>query len=166
MFNKRRKEATQAMLELGANADEARLVARHARVVRATEGQQICSIGNWERTLFVILQGGVTCVRADEESFEVGAGGVVGELSVFGVNLFQVANVTCGNGVVLLEIRGSKYHGIEDDCPLLKGLVTAALLKSSQSVDEARDRHRKRQFEQYEQIAAMQNWSRHVAPEA
>ena len=166
MLNKRRKEATQAMLELGATADEARLVARYARVTKAAEGQQICSIGNWERTLFVVLHGGVTCVRADGESFEVGAVGVVGELSVFGVNLFQAANVTCGEGVVLLEIKGSKYHDIEDECPLLKGLVKDALLKSSQSVDEARNRYKAQQFEQYEQIAALQNWSRYVSPEA
>jgi signal-transduction protein with cAMP-binding, CBS, and nucleotidyltransferase domain len=166
MFNKRRKEATQAMLALGATTDEARLVARYARVVNATEGQKICSIGNWEQTLFVILQGEVTCVRADKESFEVCAVGVVGELSVVGESLFQVADVTCGKDVVLLELKGGKYHDIEDRCPVLKGFVEAALDKSSQSISEARDRHRKRQFEQYEQIVALQNWSRYASPEA
>ena len=165
MFTKRRKDALQAMLSIGADAKEARLVARHARVVTASAGQQICSIGNWERKLFVVLKGSVTCLRADKESFDVSSVGVVGELSVLGVQMFQVADVTCEEGTVLLELNGNKYSSIEGACPVLSDLVQAALEKSSKSVDEARDKYRKRQYEQYEAIAALQNWVRHTSPD-
>jgi hypothetical protein len=80
--------------------------------------------------------------------------------------MFQVADVTCEAGTVLLELNGNRYSSLARVCPVLQGLVQAALEKSAKSVEEARDKHRKRQYEQYEAIAALQNWVRHTSPDA
>lgn len=101
-------------------------VARASDEVKMTEGTLIADQGQMGREAFVILKGEVTVKRNGRKVATLGAGDVVGEMSLLDKGP-RTASVVAATDVELLVIDSRRFLAVIDDIPSIAHKLLAAL---------------------------------------
>ena len=101
-------------------------VAKASDEVKMTEGTLIADQGQMGREAFVILHGDVSVKRNGRKVATLGAGDVVGEMSLLDKGP-RTASVVAATDVELLVIDSRRFLAVIDDIPSIAHKLLAAL---------------------------------------
>lgn len=101
-------------------------VAKASDEVTMTEGTLIADQGQTGREAFVILEGEVTVKRNGRKVATLGAGDVVGEMSLLDKGP-RTASVVAATEVTLLVIDSRRFLSVIDDIPSISHKLLASL---------------------------------------
>ena len=109
-------------------------VARASDEITMTAGTLIVDQGQTGREAFVILAGDVTVKRNNRKVTTLGAGSVLGELSLLDHGP-RTATAICETDCTLLVIEQRRFLGVLDDVPAISHKLLASLAGSIRELD-------------------------------
>lgn len=109
-------------------------VAKAGDEITMTAGTLIVDQGQTGREAFVILSGTVTIKRNNRKIATLGAGDVVGELSLLDHGP-RTATAVCETDCTLLVIDQRRFIGVLDDVPAISHKLMAALASRIREMD-------------------------------
>ncbi len=115
---------------------ELRKVAKATDEVSMTEGTLIIDQGQTGREAFVIVEGEVIVRRNGRKVAELGAGSVVGEMSLLDKGP-RTATVVCQTDCTLLVIDQRRFLGVLDEIPSISHKLMASLASKIRELDRA-----------------------------
>ena len=116
------------------NTKELQKVAKASDEIRMTAGTLIVDQGQTGREAFVIVDGQVTVKRGGRKIATLGAGDVVGELSLLDHGP-RTATVVCETDCTLLVIDQRRFLNVLDDVPSISHKLMAALATRIRDMD-------------------------------
>ncbi|MFT6291245.1 MAG: CRP-like cAMP-binding protein [Ilumatobacter sp.] len=111
-------------------------VAKASDVITMTAGTMVMDQGQMGREAFVVLEGSVTVKRNNRKVATLGAGDVVGEMSLLDKGP-RTATVVCETDTTLLVIDQRRFLGVIDDIPSISHKLLAALAGRIRDLDRA-----------------------------
>jgi CRP/FNR family cyclic AMP-dependent transcriptional regulator len=118
----------------GCSKKELEKVAKAADEIEMTEGTLVVDQGQTGREAFVILHGDVTIKRNGRKIASLGAGDVVGELSLLDHGP-RTATAVCATDCTLLVIDQRRFIGVLDAVPSIAHELMAALASRIREMD-------------------------------
>jgi CRP/FNR family cyclic AMP-dependent transcriptional regulator len=118
----------------GCSKKELEKVAKAADEIEMTEGALVVDQGQTGREAFVILRGDVTIKRNGRKIASLGAGDVVGELSLLDHGP-RTATAVCATDCTLLVIDQRRFIGVLDAVPSIAHKLMAALASRIREMD-------------------------------
>ena len=118
----------------GCSRKELEKIAKAGDEITMTAGSVIVDQGQTGREAFVVLDGSVTVKRNGRKINSVGAGAVVGELSLLDHGP-RTATVTCDTDCVLLVIDQRHFRAVLEDVPVIAVKLAAALAEKVRDLD-------------------------------
>ncbi len=118
----------------GCSKKELEKVAKAADEIEMTEGTLVVDQGQTGREAFVILQGDVTIKRNGRKIASLGAGDVVGELSLLDHGP-RTATAVCATDCTLLVIDQRRFIGVLDAVPSIAHKLMSALASRIREMD-------------------------------
>ena len=109
-------------------------VAKAADEITMTEGTLIVDQGQMGREAFVILDGDVTIKRGNRKIATLGAGDVVGELSLLDHGP-RTASAVCATDCTLLVIDQRRFTGVIEDVPSIASKLLGVLASRIRELD-------------------------------
>lgn len=109
-------------------------VARASDEITMTAGTLIVDQGQTGREAFIILEGDVTVKRNNRKVTTLGAGSVLGELSLLDHGP-RTATAICDTDCTLLVIEQRRFLGVLDDVPAISHKLLASLAGSIRELD-------------------------------
>ena len=109
-------------------------VARASDEITMTAGTLIVDQGQTGREAFIILEGDVTVKRNNRKVTTLGAGSVLGELSLLDHGP-RTATAICETDCTLLVIEQRRFLGVLDDVPAISHKLLASLAGSIRELD-------------------------------
>ncbi len=109
-------------------------VARASDEITMTAGTLIVDQGQTGREAFVILDGEVVVKRNNRKVATLGAGAVLGELSLLDHGP-RTATAICETDCTLLVIEGRRFLGVLDDVPAISHKLLASLADRIRELD-------------------------------
>jgi CRP/FNR family cyclic AMP-dependent transcriptional regulator len=109
-------------------------VAKAADEIMMTEGSLIVDQGQTGREAFVILSGEVTIKRSGRKVATLGAGDVVGELSLLDHGP-RTASAICATDCTLLVIDQRRFIGVLNDVPSIAYKLMGVLASRIRQMD-------------------------------
>ena len=113
-------------------------VARASDEITMTAGTLIVDQGQTGREAFIILEGDVTVKRNNRKVTTLGAGSVLGELSLLDHGP-RTATAICDTDCTLLVIEQRRFLGVLDDVPAISHKLLASLAGSIRELDRQYD---------------------------
>ncbi|MFT4774033.1 MAG: CRP/FNR family cyclic AMP-dependent transcriptional regulator [Candidatus Azotimanducaceae bacterium] len=113
---------------------ELETVAKAADEIMMTEGSLIVDQGQTGREAFVILSGEVTIKRSGRKVATLGAGDVVGELSLLDHGP-RTASAICATDCTLLVIDQRRFIGVLNDVPSIAYKLMGVLASRIRQMD-------------------------------
>ena len=113
-----------------------------ARIVKAADqvsfkaGRVLIEQGQRGREAFIILKGKATVRRSGKKLASIGAGSMVGELSLLDHGP-RTATVTCDTDCDVLVISQRHFHSVLHDVPVLASKLLATLASRVRDLDRA-----------------------------
>ena len=101
-------------------------IAKASDEIDVAAGHVVCDQGQTGREAFVIMQGSATVRRNGKKVATLGAGAVVGELSLLDRGP-RTATVTTDTATTLLVIDSRHFAGVLQEVPTLAGKIMAVL---------------------------------------
>jgi CRP/FNR family cyclic AMP-dependent transcriptional regulator len=118
----------------GCSKKELEKVARAADEIEMTEGTLVVDQGQTGREAFVILHGDVTIKRNGRRIASLGAGDIVGELSLLDHGP-RTATAVCATDCTLLVIDQRRFIGVLDAVPSIAHKLMSALASRIREMD-------------------------------
>jgi CRP/FNR family cyclic AMP-dependent transcriptional regulator len=118
----------------GCSKKELEKVAKSADEIDMKEGAIVVDQGQTGREAFVILHGDVTIRRNGRKIASLGAGDVVGELSLLDHGP-RTASAVCATDCTLLVIDQRRFIGVLDDVPSIAHKLMGALASRIREMD-------------------------------
>ena len=115
---------------------ELETVAKAADEIMMTEGSLIVDQGQTGREAFVILSGEVTIKRSGRKVATLGAGDVVGELSLLDHGP-RTASAICATDCTLLVIDQRRFISVLDDVPSIAHKLMGVLASRIRQMDRS-----------------------------
>ena len=115
---------------------ELETVAKAADEITMTEGSLIVDQGQTGREAFVILSGEVTIKRSGRKVATLGAGDVVGELSLLDHGP-RSASAICATDCTLLVIDQRRFISVLDDVPSIAHKLMGVLASRIRQMDRS-----------------------------
>lgn len=137
-----------ALRELGIGEQEAHRISRRARLRRVRPGEQLCRIGGLPDRLLVLVDAEADAVLNNGSRHHLEAGAVIGEISLLGGRLYQVADVTVTRAGSVITIDASTWRRHAGSWPTLAGMVGRAHTERVARLDAARHDDRMRRYEE------------------
>lgn len=116
------------------NTKELQKVAKASDEIKMTAGTLVVDQGQTGREAFVILDGEVTIKRGGRKITTLGAGDVVGELSLLDHGP-RTATAVCQTDCSLLVIDQRRFLNVLDDVPSIAHKLMAALATRIRDMD-------------------------------
>lgn len=111
-------------------------VAKATDEISMTAGTLIIDQGQMGREAFVIVEGEVTVKRNKRKVATLGAGDVVGELSLLDKGP-RTATVVCATDTTVLVIDQRRFLAVVDDIPAISHKLMASLAGRIRNLDRA-----------------------------
>jgi CRP/FNR family cyclic AMP-dependent transcriptional regulator len=111
-------------------------VAKAADEITMTEGSLIIDQGQTGREAFIILSGDVTIKRSGRKIAVLGAGDVVGELSLLDHGP-RTASAICATDCTLLVIDQRRFISVLDDVPSIAHKLMGVLASRIRQMDRS-----------------------------
>lgn len=118
----------------GCSNKELEKVAKASDEIRMTAGTLIVDQGQTGREAFVIVEGDVEIKRNNRKIATLGAGNVVGELSLLDHGP-RTATAVCATDCTLLVVDQRRFLGVLDAVPALSHKLLAALATRIRELD-------------------------------
>jgi len=118
----------------GCSKKELDFVAKSADEIDMKEGSLVVDQGDTGREAFVILSGDVTIKRNGRKIASLGAGDVVGELSLLDHGP-RTASAVCATDCTLLVIDQKRFINVLDDVPSIAHKLMGALASRIREMD-------------------------------
>ncbi|NND74966.1 MAG: cyclic nucleotide-binding domain-containing protein [Ilumatobacter sp.] len=118
----------------GCTKKELEKVAKATDEIKMTAGTMIVDQGQMGREAFVIMDGDVTVKRGGRKIATLGAGDVVGELSLLDHGP-RTATVVCATDCSLLVIDQRRFLAVLDDVPTIAHKLMGTLAKRIRDLD-------------------------------
>lgn len=118
----------------GCSVKELEKVAKASDVITMTAGTLIIDQGQTGREAFVVLEGDVTIKRNNRKVATLGAGSVVGELSLLDHGP-RTATAVCATDCTLLVIDQRRFLSVIDDVPAISHKLLASLASRIRDMD-------------------------------
>lgn len=109
-------------------------VAKAADEIKMTEGTLIVDQGQTGREAFVILEGDIIIKRSGRKIANLGAGDVVGELSLLDHGP-RTASAICATDCTLLVIDQRRFIGVLNDVPTIAHKLMGVLASRIRQMD-------------------------------
>ena len=118
----------------GCSKKELEKVAKATDDIVMTAGTMLIDQGQMGREAFVVMDGEVTVKRGGRKIATLGAGDVVGELSLLDHGP-RTATVVCATDCTLLVIDQRRFLAVLDDVPSISHKLLASLAKRIRDMD-------------------------------
>lgn len=118
----------------GCSVKELEKVAKATDEIRMTAGTLIVDQGQTGREAFVIVEGEIEVKRNNRKVAKLGAGSIVGELSLLDHGP-RTATAVCTTDCTLLVVDQRRFLGVLDDVPTLSHKLLAALATRIRELD-------------------------------
>ncbi len=118
----------------GCTKKELEKVAKATDEIKMTAGTMLVDQGQMGREAFVIMDGEVTVKRGGRKIATLGAGDVVGELSLLDHGP-RTATVVCATDCSLLVIDQRRFLAVLDDVPTIAHKLMGTLAKRIRDMD-------------------------------